>query len=124
MHQELHRQGGPEEISAPTQSAGPPHRWIQTDLAGTIIDLSQDAAAILRFSRNGVKGRSLLQFIGQDRHEVMSDMRQTDRGGMPVSSARMVRGRGTKGDWWRVQIQPAREERELVWILTPGAPGV
>ena len=122
MYQELHHHGGADATSAPALSEGP-QRWIQTDLAGTIIDLSEDAAALLRFSRNGVKGRSLLQFIGRDRHEVMSDMRQTHRGGTPVSSDRMVRGRGTKGDWWRVQIQPAREERELVWILMPGATG-
>jgi PAS domain S-box-containing protein len=122
VYRELHRQGGPDGASATTLSAGP-QRWIQTDLAGTIIDLSEDAAALLRFSRNGLKGRSLLQFIGQDRHEVMSDMRQTHRAGVPVSSDRLVRGRGTKGDWWRVQIQPAREERELVWILMPDATG-
>ena len=122
MYRELHRQGGPDGTPAPPLAAGP-QRWIQTDLAGTIIDLSGDAAALLRFSRNGVKGRSLLQFIGKDRHEVMSDMRRTHRSGMPVSSYRLVRGRGRKGVWWRVQIQPAREDRELVWILMPAATG-
>jgi PAS domain-containing protein len=121
VYRELHRQVS-DGTSAPSLAAGP-QRWIQTDLAGTIIDLSGDAAALLRLSRNGLKGRSLLQFIGQDRHEVLSDMRQTYRGGMPVSSDRLVRGRGTKGDWWRVQIQTAREEKELVWILIPGATG-
>jgi PAS domain S-box-containing protein len=122
VSQELHRHRGLDKTSAPRLSEGP-QRWIQTDLAGTIIDLSEDAAALLRFSRNGLKGRSVLQFIGKDRHEVMSDMRETHRGGMPVSSDRMVRGRSAKGDWWHLQIQPAREDRELVWILLSGATG-
>ena len=116
MYREADRHEEPEPTSVPTPSAGPRY-WIQTDLTGTIIDLSPDAAALLGFRRNGVVGRSFPHFIGQDRHEVVLDMRRTHTSGRPVLSQRVLRGKGRKGAWVRVQIQTAEEPGELVWIL-------
>jgi PAS domain S-box-containing protein len=121
VYRESHRQGHSEPTSIRTPSAGPRY-WIQTDLAGTIIDLSQDTATLLGLSRNRIVGRSVPQFIGQDHHQVLSDMRQAHREGRPVLSNRLVRGRDTKGDW-RVQVRRAKEDGELVWILMARASG-
>jgi PAS domain S-box-containing protein len=116
VNREPHRQGHSEPTSIRTPSSGPRY-WIQTDLAGSIIDLSQATATLLGLSRNRIVGRSVQQFIGQDHHQVMSDMRQAHREGRPVLSDRLVRGRATQGDSWRVQVRRAKEDGELVWIL-------
>ena len=96
-----------------------PRCWLQTDRAGTIIDLSPGAAALIGFSRRGAIGRPFHQFFGQDRDAVLHDMRMASGGAPPMSRERLVRGRGTKGAWLQVRVQPAPEAGEVVWILGP-----
>jgi hypothetical protein len=96
-----------------------PRYWIQTDLAGTIIDLSADAAVLLRIGLRAARGLPLPPFFGRDRDQILRDMRAAHRDGRPVTTDRFVRGRATKGAWFRVQIQRAREADEVVWILWP-----
>jgi hypothetical protein len=94
-----------------------PRYWVQTTLDGKILDASGDAATLLGFRRRGGIGRWLPQFIGPDSHDVIAEMRRAYTGRLPVSSQRVLRGGGRKGEWLPVQIQLAQEPGELVWIL-------
>jgi CheY-like chemotaxis protein len=110
----LHAQ---EKRTAPLRDA-----WIRTDSEGGIETLSDDAARLLNLPAHAARGRSLLEFFGEVRTELVSDLARATEG---LIIERMNTLEPHNSGPVRVHVDlsaqpPATGQRvQLHWVITP-----
>ena len=114
-----------EELIAPRSPASRPAiepRWLLTDAAGMIAEVSNGAARLLNLSARGARGRSLPAFFAGNRPKLMVEMRRAAEG-IIIGHSTILRPRGRRPAPVRIDVSAVPrapgEHLQLRWIITP-----
>ena len=99
--------------------------WVVTDILGTILDISPQAAALLAPGRYSLSGRSLLRFFSRDREDWAAALYRAANGEL-VQKEGVIRREHRRPVEVDVEIAPVRNaergDPQLTWMFRPTTP--